>query len=402
MLHTLLGFQPPRARTVTAPARSATRRAHPRVCFVGLENLPVLSRAYDRHGIGGEQVQQTLLARALARRGWDVSMVVADYGQADCARVDGITLHKAHRLEGGVPVLRFLHPRLTGLWSALRRADADVYYLSCASMQLGVAAAFARLHGRRVVFRIASDADCEPDRLLIEHARDRWLYAWGLERADVVLAQSAHQARRMRANYGRDSRVASMLVDPAQRVSGFDARDIDVLWVANLRPLKRPALVLELARRLPGLRVHVVGGALPGHEALHDEVRAQARALPNVQFHGRVPYHETRDLYERARVFVSTSELEGFPNSYLQAWRCGTPSVAFFDPDGLVLSQGLGATVESLDGLVAHTRLLAIDAQTWQAAHVRCLRHMDAHHGDELVLQPYVEALGGGAREAGR
>ena len=54
--------------------------------------------------------------------------------------------------------------------------------------------AFARLHGRRVVFRIASDADCEPDRLLIEHARDRWLYAWGLERADVQRPANAAAA----------------------------------------------------------------------------------------------------------------------------------------------------------------------------------------------------------------
>lgn len=391
--HALIALHPPRRPRPMPAARTTARRALPRVCFVGLENLPVLSRAYDQHGIGGEQVQHTLLARALARRGWQVSMVVADYGQADSARVDGITLHKAHPLSGGVPVLRFVHPRMTGLWSALRRADADVYYLSCASMQLGMAAAFTRLHGRRLVFRLASDTDCEPDRLLIRHARDRWLYEWGLRRADVVLAQSEHQARRLKSNYGLDSRLAAMLVDPAQQVRTFDARDIDVLWVSNLRPLKRPELALELARRLPGLRVHLVGGPLPGHEDLYAQIQAQAQALPHVRFHGRVPYHDVNALYERARVFVNTSEIEGFPNAYLQAWRRGTPSVAFFDPDGIVRTHGLGRSAASLEDLVEGTRVLATDTQAWAGAHARCLRFMDERYGEDRVLEPYVEAL---------
>ena len=60
-----------------------------KVSFVGLDNLPVISRAHNRHGIGGEQVQHTLLARALARRGFEVSMVVADYGQPDGVEIDG-------------------------------------------------------------------------------------------------------------------------------------------------------------------------------------------------------------------------------------------------------------------------------------------------------------------------
>ena len=65
--------------------------AFPSVCFVGLTNLPVLAREYAHHGIGGMQVQQTLLARELTRRGFDVSMAVADLGQPDGARWDGIT-----------------------------------------------------------------------------------------------------------------------------------------------------------------------------------------------------------------------------------------------------------------------------------------------------------------------
>ncbi|MFY8084287.1 MAG: glycosyltransferase family 4 protein [Rubrivivax sp.] len=366
-----------------------------KVCFVGLDNLPVISREHNHHGIGGEQVQHTLLARALARRGFDASMVVADYGQPDGLEIDGVRLHRAHALDEGVPVVRFLHPRLTGLWRALGRADAQVYYVSTASSQLGVVAAFARRHGRRVVFRIAHDLDCDPKRLLIRFWRDRKLYEWGLRRANAVLAQSRQQRAALRANYGLDSRVAAMLVEPARRDLAFGQRDVPVLWVNNLRPFKRPDLALALAQRLPEQRLHMIGGPQDGHEDLFDATRRQAAAIGNLQFHGRVAYHDVNDFYERAQVFVNTSDSEGFPNSYLQAWRRGVPTVSFFDPDGLIARFGLGHAARSLEDMALAVQRLTHNADEWHAASARCRHFMDERYGDDTVLRPYLEALGG-------
>ena len=366
-----------------------------KVCFVGLDNLPVLSRQHNRHGIGGEQVQHTLLARALARRGVPVSMVVANYGQPDGLVIDDVHLHRAHGLDEGLPVLRFVHPRLTGLWQALGRADAQVYYVSTASAQLGIVAAFARRHGRRVVFRIAHDLDCDPRHLLIRFWRDRKLYEWGLRRADVVLAQSEQQRAALRANYGLDSRVAAMLVEPAAQDLGFEDRDLPVLWVNNLRPFKRPDLALALAAGLPQVRLHMIGGPQSGYEDLFDATRRGAAGLPNLVFHGRVPYHDVNDHYERARVFVNTSDSEGFPNSYLQAWRRGVPTVSFFDPDGLIRRFGLGHAATSMEDMAAAVGRLTSRADEWRAASLRCQQFMDERYGEDTVLQPYLEALRG-------
>lgn len=359
-----------------------------KICFLGLDNLPVLAPEFNQHGIGGEQVQHTLLAKALAQRGHEVSMVVYDYGQADCACWNEITTHKAHREDAGIPIFRFIYPRWTGVWSALRRANADIYYASCAGMHLGLLAMFCQKYGRKFVFRVASDTDCESDKLLIRYWRDKKLYEYGLRRADGILAQSLKQQHAVLRNYGLHSQVAGMLVDPPEREAW---RDVDVLWVNNLRQLKRPDLFLALAKRLPQLKFHMIGGAQPGAGELFEKIRQEAADLSNVTFHGRVPYHEMSDKYASARVFVNTSDTEGFPNSYLQAWIRGTPVVAFFDPDAVIRHENLGCVTTSLDEMARAVTELVNNHCVWSDASERCKAYMARVYGESLIISTYLE-----------
>ena len=361
-----------------------------KICLVGLQNLSVHAPEYKDLTVGGDPVQQTLLARALARRGHDVSMIVADLGQADGMRCEGIRTFKAYRPDAGVPVLRFAHPRWTGLWSALKRADADLYYTSCAGMEIGLLARFCRHFDKRFVFRSASDSDCDRSSLLMRYTRDRWLYAYGLRRADAILVQSASQARTLSRSYGLASRVAGMLVEPPLTVS---THDLEVLWVGNLRRVNRPDRVLWLAARLPHVAFHMVGGALPDEEALYAHVRDAAAACGNVTFHGRLPYADVNDLYGRARLLLNTSDVESLPNSYLQAWIRGVPVVTLADPDGVIGREGLGVAARAPDRFAGAIAALLGSGEAWQATSERCRRFMAREFGDDSVMPAYLEAF---------
>ena len=361
-----------------------------KICLVGLDNLPVLAPEYREHAISGEPVQQTLLGRALARRGHDVSMVVGDYGQKDGAQWQAIRVFKAFRRDAGLPVLRFIHRRWTGMWSALKRANADVYYTSGAGMQVWLMALFCRRYGRRFVFRVASDTDCDRSRLLMEHARDRWLYEQGLRRADAILVRSVSQAATLAQSYGLPSRVAGMLVGSPLLAA---TRDIDVLWVSNIRNLKRPDRILEIAGRLPHVKIHMVGGSLPGEESLYRHIKREVTARANVVFHDRLSYWDTNALYGRARVLVNTSDSEGLLNSYLQAWIRGVPVVALADPDGVIERESLGTIASSSDQIPDAVGSLLDNPAAWTATSDRCLSFMKREYDDDKVLAPYLETL---------
>ena len=362
-----------------------------RIALYQLRALPVLSEQHKDERIGGEEVQQALLAKALVAAGHDVRLIVGDFGQADGAVFEGVTTLKTYAEHEGLPVVRFLYPRLWRFWQALKRANPDVVYVSCAGMQVGIAAMFCKKYGKRLVFRAASDSDCDPTKLLIRHARDKWLYQYGVRHADAILVQSKFQQGLLQQHFQRNSTVAAMLVE--QAAGEPPQQDIEVLWVANLRHVKRPDRVLELAKMMPEVTFHMAGGPAVAEQKLYEQIRSEAKALPNLVFHGAIAYRDIGKLFDRCKIFINTSELEGFPNTFLQSWVRGVPVVATFDPDQVIARHGLGVSCDDVRSMqVAVARLLhepALYAQCVENA----LAHIVEHFNPDMILAPYLAAL---------
>jgi len=366
------------------------------ICFVGMDNYPVLNREYGDQYFGGESVQQTLLACAFRDFGLDVSMVVRDYGQPDGETVRGIRVWKTCREGAGLPVVRFVHPKATSTVVALRRARSDIYFQSCSGSLTGIVSAFCRFNKRAFVFRVASDADCVPGLPLIQYARDRALYRWGLRHADLVSAQSVHQAELLERSFGRQCKVIDMVVEIPD-LSGQRRRDIDVLWVNNLRPLKRPHHVIQLARVLPQYRFVIVGGAVPGNEEFFHRLELEAAEVPNIELVGAVPFHLVTNYFLRARVFINTSEIEGFPNSILQAWAAGLPVISYFDPAGLNKSRQLGEVPNDLADMTASVKRYLEQAGLREETGERARRFVSGHYSPDIVAKCYLESLAEGS-----
>jgi len=235
------GLRPPEA----ALPGNTPHAPKPRVCFLAATTWPTIAGSRDIPVIGGAELQQSVIAPELARRGFDVSMVSMDFGQEEGSMVKGVRMLKMHSPDAGLPVVRFLHPRLTSLWRALKRADADVYYQRTSAAHTGFLAAFCRAHGRRSIYGGASDLDFMPGKQEIEFARDRMIFEYGLRHVDMVFAQNPFQVRAARENYGRDAvLIPNCLEAPAGAHGDPDGY---VLWVGTVRAAKRPELLIELA-----------------------------------------------------------------------------------------------------------------------------------------------------------
>jgi glycosyltransferase involved in cell wall biosynthesis len=361
------------------------------LCFVALSAYPTLSgrNAYA----GGIEWQQSLTARWLAARGHRVSMITWDEGQPDGECIDGVRIWKTCARDAGIRGLRFLTPRWTALCKALRRADADLYYHNCGEYVTGQVALWCGRAGRRFVYSVASDRDCDP-RLPDKSLRERMFYRYGLRKADVVIAQTHVQQRLLAAGFGRAAHVFPM---PCPGPPYFAAKPSDALpprrvaWVGRLAPVKRLELLFEVAATLPDVEFEVAGDAQePGRYV--QGLRDAAARLPNVTLLGRIPREAVRGLYRRAACLCCTSTYEGFPNTFLEAWSEGCPVVSTVDPDGLIAGRGLGAVAASGPELVSALRRLLQAPAEWQAAARRAREYWSQHHLPDRVL-PRFERL---------
>jgi glycosyltransferase involved in cell wall biosynthesis len=358
-----------------------------KICMVAPQAFPVLADDRTSRFIGGAELQQTIVAKELARRGHHVSMVCMDHGQAPGSIVQGVSVLNAYRPHAGVPVLRFLWPRLTSVWRCLTAAGADVYYARTAVMLAGVIAAFSRMHDRKSVFAGAGNPDFEKNTRRVPSRHHRWLYEYGLRNVDRIVVQNEEQRDLCARNYGRDSvLIPSCYPDPGLQQSPSGEY---ILWVSTIRSLKRPDLALKLARALPNRQFKMIGGPEPTEQSLFERIKHEASEIRNLEFLGFVPYAEIDEYFDRAEVVINTSESEGFPNTFLQAWSRGVPTVSFIDSGARLDYERVGIGVDSIDQMIEAIRSLTANKERLRAEGLRSRRYYELVHKPENVIDKY-------------
>jgi glycosyltransferase involved in cell wall biosynthesis len=345
---------------------------------------------------GGIEVQLAHLGRGLARRGFDVRVITCDYGQPDRLEVDGLTLHKAYPPAGGIPVLRFLHPRLTRGLSALWRADADVYLFRGASLWAGLVHAVARARGRRFVWLTGHDHDVRRELPDVHGPRDRLLVRAAMRGADAIVTQTRSQRERLRADFGLDSTVLmnSVALPPESELADAGSGD-GVAWLSTYRAGKRPDWMLRFAERHPDVRCRMAG-VVPGPPAGDVEYQAalaRAETLPSLEVRGTIPHEKVGGFLAGAAVFAHTSPAEGFPNTLLESWARALPTVSAFDPDGIVERERIGACRTEFEAWEAEIERRLADPALRREEGRRARAWVAAHHAPEVVHEALAALL---------
>ena len=268
---------------------------------------------------------------------------------------------KSYAPDGGMRIVRTF-TRAKALWRAMRRADADIYLQMGAGSETGWVAMgcnFKSSRARKFVFCLASDVDCEGPIGSKKISIENWLYRYGIKRAALVVSQTTKQKTNLDASLGLKSSIIPMAV--AAPMATGERRANQVLWVGRLMVEKRFEWLLAAARRCPELEFHVAGtpNSPSGYAA---ELMNAAAKIPNVKAHGRVSREQLDNLFQTSGQLCCTSMLEGFPTTFLEAWRCGLPVVTTFDPDNIVAREGLGKVVATIDELVTQLRALPKNA----------------------------------------
>ncbi|MGD8846722.1 MAG: glycosyltransferase family 4 protein [Desulfobacteraceae bacterium] len=323
-----------------------------KICFVALNILPYLKKGNPAKTAGGAELQQKLIGEALKLRGYEVCYISKNYGQDEIVTLNGFKVIRSFRKGGGIPGLRFFHPTISRLWKALLRADADIYYVRCADFMPGLVAIFCKIYKKRFVFAGANDTDFIPEHLKLMRSIHKVLYLYGLKCADRRIVQSNAQRKLLWENFRLHGNVVRNVGIKGVKLTSPSSRRY-ILWVSTLRPLKRPLMFINLAMAFQNEQFVMIGGPAQGEQVLYDEVERAARGLQNLKFLGFQPFEETEKYFDKSMIFVNTSIYEGFPNTFLQAWRRGIPVISSVDPDGVVMANKLGHVFDNEENMKA-------------------------------------------------
>jgi glycosyltransferase involved in cell wall biosynthesis len=296
---------------------------------------------------------------------------------------------------------RFL-PDLIPLFRALARLKPDVVYQRGLKAYTGVCALFCRYTGARFVFHVAHDDDVSRVRFrrwspeALVRRLERSLAEYGMRRADVIVTQTADQARLLQQNYGLAATAVVPNFHPRPDASegGRTDRTFRAIWVANFKPSKRPELFVQLAESFSDrddMEFVMIGR--PGNPDLYGGLHERMKRLTNLRYLGELPIDEVNRQIARSHVFVNTSPTEGFANTFIQSWMRGVPVVScFVDPDGCLSRGGAGVVTGGPDGLHDAIATLAADPERWSGMSQTALAYAHEHHVPERA-GPLVDLL---------
>jgi glycosyltransferase involved in cell wall biosynthesis len=349
---------------------------------------------------GGWAVQLEQWLNGLSQAGVESGVLTWKGANAHVPSQQPFALLETYDPARGVRVLKYFYSHIPALLAAARAFRPDAIVQSARSLHTGIMAHIAGRLGVPFVYRIASDADVDARHRNGLALYERLAFRHGLARADLVICQNAYQLERMKDAFPKKPRLlirnTIAIESGAASARPRGARDC-VAWLGNFRGVKNMPLLLKVAQNLPDIPFRVAGVAVAGAD---HETRTAVDALgklPNVRFEGYLRRGEVAGFLSRAMALLCTSHLEGFSNTFLEAFAVGTPVITRkgVDPDSIIERHGLGQVAQDDSELATHiSQLFALDPAAYDALAQRCRDYVEANHAPLAAMQGLKDAVG--------
>jgi glycosyltransferase involved in cell wall biosynthesis len=227
---------------------------------------------------------------------------------------------------------------------------------------------------------------------------------WGLRRAAHVIVQSEMQGTLLQRSFGREPSAVIPNSQPLPRdLPKKLAEGLRVLWVSNIKEVKRPDLFLDLAEQFhhrDDIEFWMVGR--PGSHRSIKPIMDAIRRSPRIRYFGELPIDRVNELMAQADVFVNTSSFEGFPNTFIQAWSRGAIVTSLaVEVDGGLEARGIGYCTRSMPRLAEVISRLADSPDLRREISERAFAHVWQEHSGANLQRLADFVLGAGAAGTG-
>ena len=163
-----------------------------------------------------------------------------------------------------------------------------------------------------------------------------------------------------------------------------------VIWVNNIKQIKRPEMYIKLANCLPDIEFVMIGRIGEGRYGNH--IRSLIQHGPNnLRYLGALPFDKVNTEISMSDILVYTSTtVEGFGNSLIQAWMRGVPTISLnYDPDGIIERESIGRCSSNFSQLVKDIRELIDNPLILRDMGQRARRYAKINHDSKHMISQY-------------
>jgi len=311
-----------------------------KICFFSPASYPFfVKNSKTIHG--GAEFQMYLWAKEIAKNNnYSVSFMLGNYGQMEKhSPIKNIKLIKAFKLTASENIFSKLLKSVYLLFLYFK-IKPDIIITTNASSIVGVTALYTQLFGKQYIYRSSSIIDV--DRSWISnHKFMGKIYRWGLEHTNLVIVQGKEHKSLLQKNHRIKNIKILKNAFPLQKPNTEIKQHI--LWVSRFVEMKNPFLFLDLAKQIPDEYFVMICPYNPSGYKRWKLLKNKAAKIPNLIFIEKISFHEIQAYFNKAKIFINTSDFEGFPNTFLQAAQAKTPIVSLnVNPDNFLNEYNCG------------------------------------------------------------
>jgi glycosyltransferase involved in cell wall biosynthesis len=307
---------------------------------------------------GGGELQVALLAKALALKGHDV-VIVNPSATESFVTAEGVRLINIPDWNKGFRGFRLFKYRIPALKKVLTEEKADYYYVRMRSYMHLIPYLVSKKLKSKFIVAIACDLDTLsfwekfkheyiPKFNLIQFLTlsvpNDFVFNYLLRKSDHITIQ--HRGQELNSNTAKPRTTLYPNIFNFSDIAQVKRSPGDYfIHVGSLTVLKGSVNLLQLVKKIDKKNKIVIVGKPKDRRS--EKIYKELGKFENVTLKGAVDHRQTIEIIANAKALISTSNFEGFPNIFLEAWATGVPVISLkVNPGNVIKKHRLGIYCE--------------------------------------------------------
>ena len=344
---------------------------------------------------GGATVQAFAWIEGLKKIGQKISVLVDDTQVT--IKDENIKFLNTFQDNRNDKKIKWLYQKYPILKKAINDSNPDYVYQAGAGFITYVLVHICTKFSIPFIHRIANDVDVD------KRIRKRlpflqcFFYNRALIKANYILCQNDYQYRCIKKRFPKKKilKIHNPIIfdqDPHQYKT-FKQRKY-FAWLGIFQHQKNLPYLLQIIKKFPDVAFYL--GGTPAKN-IDDETSSAILSLEkcdNVNFSGYVGRDKINEFLGNAYALINTSHYEGFSNTFLEAFKVGTPVITTrnVDPDGIIKKYELGLVGEKYDDLSNLLNKIMTNKK-YDTYIENCLQYVRNNHDTENLSRSLLDFL---------